>query len=108
MQPYARAIYDPNSAVGSGAITVDHNLIYDATGTYQNSYSIFGTNVIKANPLLVNPTTNFQLSTGSSAIDAGLSVDAPSTDYIGTSRPQDAGYDVGAYEYKAVSILPPD
>jgi parallel beta-helix repeat protein len=42
---------------------------------------------------------NFQLVTGSSAIDACLALGAPyNTDISGTSRPQGAGWDCGAYE----------
>lgn len=36
---------------------------------------------------------------GSPAIDAGSADLAPNTDILGTSRPQGAGYDIGAYEY---------
>ena len=100
MAPYAQAISDPHLAVASGAITVDHNLVYDATGTYQGVSSIFGTNAIKANPLLVNPPTDCGLQAGSPAIDAGSSTLAPAFDFAGTPRPQGAGYDIGAYEYK--------
>ena len=42
---------------------------------------------------------NLHLKAGSPAIDAGTSSGAPSVDFDGVSRPQGAGYDVGAYEY---------
>jgi Putative Ig domain/Right handed beta helix region/Dockerin type I domain len=83
---------------GSGSnVTVDHNLFYNS-GSY-NSSNIYGTNYIQANPLLTNPASNFALQLGSPAIDAGASVGAPFTDYMGTARPQGSGYDIGAYEY---------
>lgn len=45
------------------------------------------------------------LPSGSPAIDAGLSRAEVTTDYIGTSRPQGSGYDIGAYE-RVISIGP--
>ena len=86
-----------NYAGGITGITTDHNLFYNTTGTY--NVTTLGTNYIEADPLFVSPTTNFALQTASPAIDSGSSVGAPSTDYIGTSRPQGAGYDIGAYEF---------
>jgi hypothetical protein len=80
-------------------ITVDHNLFYDPTATYNTQY---GTSYQKGNPNLSNPTTSFALTTSSTlAINNGSSTNAPATDYIGTARPQDGGYDIGAYEFIA-------
>jgi hypothetical protein len=42
---------------------------------------------------------DFTLRQGSAAIDAGTATNAPNVDYAGSSRPQGAGYDIGAYEY---------
>lgn len=44
----------------------------------------------------------YTLAAGSSAIDAGKST-GPSTDILGTTRPQGAAYDVGAYESAGTS-----
>ena len=96
------AIYDGNNDYANG-MSVDHNLFYNSTGTGWltgiTSDNVFGTNAIQANPLLVNPPTNFALSAGSPAINTGASTNAPATDYIGTSRLQGAGIDIGAYEH---------
>lgn len=43
-------------------------------------------------------TGDYHLQAGSSAIDAGTSVGAPSTDFDGNPRPQGQGYDVGPFE----------
>ena len=85
-----------------GGVTVDHNLFYSTAG-YN---TVYGTNYVKANPLLTNPPTDFSLQSGSPTIGAGSSVGAPSTDYIGTARPQSQGYDIGAYEYVPASTPP--
>ena len=42
---------------------------------------------------------DFHLKAASPCIDSGTSSGAPSIDIEGTSRPQGAGYDMGAYEY---------
>ena len=89
---------DPYNNIGNG-VTVSYNLFYDAAG--YSSFNAYGANHIIGNPLLMNPTTDFSLQAGSPAINAGTSTNAPSTDYIGTARPQGAGYDIGAYEYIA-------
>jgi hypothetical protein len=46
---------------------------------------------------------DFNLKQGSVAIDAGTATNAPSMDYAGSSRPQGAGFDIGAYEYGSPS-----
>jgi hypothetical protein len=83
----------------AGHVIIDNNLFYDAAG-YSNVIK-YGTNSIKANPLLVSPTSNFSIASGSPAIDAGSSSNAPSFDYASASRPQGSGYDIGAYEYQS-------
>ena len=62
-----------------------------------------GASCITTNPELVNPTSDFSLQSGSPAIDAGSSNGTACADYIGTSRPQSAGYDIGAYEYQTTA-----
>jgi parallel beta-helix repeat protein len=54
---------------------------------------------VKGDPKFKKNERDLHLSVGSPAIDSGVATDAPSTDIDGTSRPQGAGYDVGAYEY---------
>jgi len=45
---------------------------------------------------------DFHLREGSPAIDAGLDLRGAGVaeDFAGTPRPQGAGYDLGAYEYR--------
>jgi hypothetical protein len=44
---------------------------------------------------------NYGLAPGASAIDAGIAILEVKTDRVGTTRPQERGYDVGAYEWTA-------
>ena len=56
--------------------------------------------VASAGDLFVNPGgQDYRLKAGSPAIDAGTNLDTVTSDIEGTSRPQGAGTDVGAYEY---------
>ncbi len=44
-------------------------------------------------------TGDYHITTGSGAIDHGTKTLAPSLDYFGTTRPQGAGFDIGAHEF---------
>jgi hypothetical protein len=57
-------------------------------------------NSISANAVFVTAGSDFHLKSTSPAIDKGTATNAPLTDFDGTTRPQGAGYDMGAYEYK--------
>lgn len=48
-------------------------------------------------------TSDFTHRSDSTCRDAGTTVAAVSTDYIGTARPQNSVFDIGAYEYIVVS-----
>jgi len=83
------------SDVSSSALTVDHNLIDG-----DNTGEIYGSDYVEDFPRLVDPYGgDFHLQATSPAIDKGSSIDAPSDDYDGSSRPQMTGYDIGAFEY---------
>ncbi len=57
-----------------------------------------GTN-ISADPMFVNAAAgDYRLTAESPCADTGTSTGAPATDIDGVSRPQGAGYDMGAYE----------
>ena len=81
------------------------NCAYNAitSGTSTACITLPYTNATGTNaPNFVDPSTNdWKLVTGSSLVDNGTSVAAPtaaSTDLAGLSRPQGASYDIGAYE----------
>jgi hypothetical protein len=125
MQVYNNTFYDCGSrGGGSGAIlgpglpTVFRNNIIYATGSEPylegGSSSITGSNNlwfgagngpsqttanVNADPMFVTAGSDFHLQSSSPAIDAGVTISSLILDIAGVSRPQGAGYDIGAYEY---------
>lgn len=95
---------------------VNNNLFYGVGGTSglkwvwkSESYTSFSSyksatgndaNSLLANPLLVSPTTNFTLGSGSPAINAGSTDTAiiGALDLAGNARVQGGTVDIGAYE----------
>jgi parallel beta-helix repeat protein len=82
----------------STGLTFDYNLHFGGTPEIKGAHDILG------NPNFISPSTdpltaNFYLQSNSPAIDKGTSLNAPTVDYDGNSRPNGAGYDIGAYEY---------
>jgi hypothetical protein len=68
----------------------------------------FGQHWFNFDPLFVNPAArDFHLQAGSPAIDKGIPVSGLLQDPDGVSRPQGAGWDVGAYEYRTMGIRNP-
>jgi hypothetical protein len=77
---------------------------YDSTDSnIQNNVLVTrGTNIITADPLFIDPSTDdFTLHPFSPAIDVGSTLISPyNVDKNGISRPQFSGYDLGAQENK--------
>ena len=75
---------------GNGSITVSYSCV---TGGFT------GTGNISTDPDFYEPESgDYHLIVGSDCIDSGTSTGPPDTDLDGGSRPQDSGYDMGAYE----------
>lgn len=85
--------------------TYSNNVIYDnpTNLSLQSGHSATGTVSAAESTLFVNwqsnGSGNYHLKAGSPAIDAANPSYPVSTDFDGVSRPQGAGYDIGAYEY---------
>ncbi|OQW37824.1 MAG: hypothetical protein A4E19_12450 [Nitrospira sp. SG-bin1] len=103
-------------STGGTGIKINNNLAFASgsggtrflTGTSAKEgvhYTQSGNIVNTLSPKFVNaPSTlpsspNFSLTSGSPAIDNGLSLSATVISYPGTTRPKLSAYDVGAYEY---------
>jgi hypothetical protein len=64
--------------------------------------------LLGVDPKLVNAAANdFHLTAGSPLIDAGTTLTDVTVDLDGTARPQGAGYDIGAFEYRSTQLTPP-
>ncbi len=98
--------------VRSGATTafIRNNIAYNNGTNYTDAGT--GTthefNLEGTNPSFVDAASgNFNLLTGSAAIDYGTTLGgAYTTDIVGTSRPQGSAYDAGAYEFVAPPAPP--
>jgi len=86
------------SAGGSSLMSGSNNLWSGGSGSPPSQT----TGNITANPGFVSTSTpDFHLQSGSPAIDAGLVIGTLTLDHDGTTRPQGAGFDIGAYEFFA-------
>jgi len=105
-----------NSIVWGNSPDEIYNLDNTPMVTYSDIQGYYpGTGNINDDPLFVDPDgpdnipgnedDDYHLTAGSPCIDTGTSSGAPATDLEGNPRPQGAGYDMGAYEFAAVSYL---
>ena len=87
-----------NLSIGTYSISVKYyNSNFYGTG-FSNP---IGTNIISLNPLCVNPLKgDFRLLSSSPCINSGTNLPYVTNDFDGTPRPQQNGYDIGAFEYR--------
>jgi hypothetical protein len=86
---------------------IENNILYqNGTGYYGAQLSNAGigtqqtTNLSGGDPAFVNASAyDFRLQPGSPAIDAGITLEAVTTDFDGTARPQGFALDLGAMEF---------
>ena len=85
---------------------VGHNLVYMSDGRRPAGTPNPGDRW-RVDPELASPSTgDYRLCPGSPAIDAGIPLATVKDDFDGRSRPQGAGYDIGAYEYAGSGATP--
>lgn len=82
-------------------VTVENNLTTGGTAAEGNGAGVtLSNNLDNTDPKFVNVSVfNFALQAGSPAIDAGVTLSYVTNDFLGTSRPQGAAYDIGAFEF---------
>ena len=90
-----------NSSGTPSNVTVENNMTANGVvWTGSTSGVTFANNFDNTDPRLANPSLfDFHLLLGSPAIDAGLSFTYVPNDFDGVSRPQGAGWDIGAFEF---------
>ena len=97
-------------STASGNI-VRNNIVY---GNNINSITNSGSGAVTSNNLTADPSftdvsgsnRDLTLQVSSAAKDAGVTLAAVTTDYVGLARPQGTSYDIGAYE-RAVGVPDP-
>jgi hypothetical protein len=84
-------------------LSIDFNLIDGYRGDPGETY---GADHVEGDPLFVDAAAaDFHLQASSPAIDSGTPAEAPAVDFDGNTRPQGAGFDIGAFEH---GLPPPD
>ena len=93
---------------GAAFLTLGNNLSGIGTGCPTGGPGDLTTADAKLGPLQDNggPTFTHELLAGSPAIDAGDNAAAPATDQRGTTRPQGAASDIGAFELVTGASVP--
>ena len=90
--------YEPNFFGRNAAIGVssgEKNIWYGDV-----EYPSWDINYITTNPLFTNVEAgDFTSQSNSSAINTGVTIREVAKDFLGLSRPQGSGYDIGAFEY---------
>jgi hypothetical protein len=81
-----------------GTNTTFTNNLCDASGLFCN--------IVNANPAFVNAAAaDFRPQSTSPAVNSGTTLAEVTTDFVGGTRPQGSGYDIGAYEFSQSSSL---
>jgi hypothetical protein len=94
----AYGFYDKSGCYAAGILSIDHNLYYNSGGSWHAGNQL-GTDYLAVDPLFTSIVgEDFSIQAASPATDAGSDEDAPAYDCLGTVRPQDASFDMGAFE----------
>jgi Right handed beta helix region len=98
-QPLTAGVWFNGGATSN--VIVEYNLTMGGTAAEGNGAGVtLSNNLDNIDPKLVNALgVDFQLVSGSPAIDAGVTLPYVTNDFLGTTRPQGAAYDIGAFEF---------
>jgi parallel beta-helix repeat protein len=101
-QVYNNTLYGNSVGITvKGGVTVRNNIVYGNGKDIEHSGNSVVSENLTTDPKFVNPEAmNFRLRPGSPAIDKGAAIAEVPKDLDGVSRPQGAGYDIGAFEFK--------
>lgn len=85
----------------SGSLEFRNNIRANGSEFSDETGTVVSSNNLTSDPGFVNPAgQNFHLSSGATAaINTGITIGSVTTDFEGTTRPQGAGYDIGADEF---------
>lgn len=106
---------EPYIADGQTQIYGDTNVFFGGNGAAPTTgFSTGFANNITTDPKFTNPSTaanavgagNFELLSGSPAIDRGLSIPTLTMDLVGVPRPQGTKLDLGALEFPQGTVKP--
>jgi hypothetical protein len=87
---------------------VKNNIVYNNAGGNISTVNATVSNNLTTNPGFVDAAHgNFRPAVGSAAINAGVTLSEVAVDLDNVPRPQGAGYDIGAYEYRTGSVPAP-
>lgn len=117
---YNNTIYNSGNGSGnspaaincwSATITLRNNITYLSKPLYDDgTCTVKQDHNVTTNPNFVNDPSDFHITSGSAAINAGMNLTPIfTTDKDGVSRPSSAAWDAGAFQQKssAISLLPP-
>ena len=105
-------LYAPVTVDSASIPTLVHNnnLMYRSDGLNWNASQLISSvgELWKINPQFIDPSVNnYYLQSSSPAINTGYNLGSlVVNDLDGITRPQGAGYDIGAYEYSGVACIP--
>ncbi len=107
---YNNVNYGVYVGANASGTTIRNNIFNQTSGTMLSNngssttadHNLMGTNAQFSNA----SAGNFELVSGSPAIDSGMTISSVTTDMMGVSRPQGAAYDIGACEYEAATTQP--
>jgi hypothetical protein len=95
-------VHDPSDNA-IGALSASYGVLDPTGGIANNAKCMIN---IKNWGSSTNFTADYSLQSGGVAQDVGATIASFSTDFVGTSRPQGAVWDIGAYEYTAGATYP--